>query len=396
MKKFIRIIAPVAVIVGGIGVVQAMMAAKPAPEKSEEAPRLISLFVDTVKSDTVTLSVAAQGEVRPTTEIDLVPHVSGRIVSISDSFAEGAPFNPQTSLLKIEDSDYQLAVARAEAQVAQAEVNLAEQLATASIKKSQWEKSNKGGEPTPLQINQPQINEARAQLKSAQAELADAMLDLERTEIRVPFEGRVRERLVGVGQYVTAGTTLGSVFSTDKAEVTLPLTDAQLDELSLPMGFVAQPGKGPEVRLHAIVGNRDHVWVGRITRTHAAVDRDTRMIHAVAEVVDPYGAGASKGVPLAVGLFVSADIEGVHARDALVMPRTALRNADEVYVVNDDDRLEIREVEVLSTSEERVLVASGVVPGERVVVSTVPNAVDGMQVQPLTQPQPTEQLASID
>ena len=395
MKKLLRIIAPLLVVAGGVGVVQAMMAAKPAPEKSEEAPRLISLFVDTVRSETVTLSVAAQGEVRPRTEIDLVPHVSGRIVSISESFAEGAPFGPDTALLKIEDSDYQLAVARAEAQVAQAEVNLAEQLATASIKKAQWEKSNKGGEPTPLQINQPQINEARARLKSAEAELADAMLDLERTEIRVPFEGRVRERLVGVGQYVTAGTALGSVFSTDKAEVTLPLTDAQLEELSLPMGYVAKPGQGPQVELHAVVGNRDRAWIGRITRTHAAVDRDTRMIHAVAEVVDPYGAGASNGVPLAVGLFVSADIQGVHERNALVMPRTALRNADEVYVVNDEDRLEIREVDVLSTSEERVLVASGVEPGERVVVSTVPNAVDGMQVQPLSS-QPVEQLAAVD
>ena len=100
-------------------------------------------------------------------------------------------------------------------------------------------------------------------------------------------------------------------------------------------------------------------------------------IQAVAEISDPYGQGASNGMPLAVGLFVSADIAGVRSRDALVMPRQALRNADQVYVVNEENRLEIRTVEVLSSSPDRVLVSEG-------VASTLPNAVNGMLVQPIT------------
>jgi RND family efflux transporter MFP subunit len=384
VKKILKMAAPVLVLITGFGVVQAMIAAKPEPEKKEESQRLISLYVDEVRAEVVTISVDTQGEVRPKTEIDLVPQVAGRIVSVSEQFAEGAGFDPDTTLIKIDDSSYKLAVTRAEARVAEANVKLAQELASASIKRRQYEEAAKGEAPSPLQVNRPQVIQAEAGLRSAEAELAEAQLNLDRTEIRVPFVGHVRETTVGLGQLVSMGTSLGRVFSTDTVEVRLPLTDGQLTELNLPMGFVAEGDNGPVVSLYATVGNVDHVWQGRIVRTNAAVDQQTRMIYAVAEVTDPYGSAASNGMPLAVGLFVSAEIAGVTPQNALVMPRTALRNADKVYVINDEDLLEIRTVSVLSTSADRVLVTAGVSAGERVVTSTIPTAVDGMQVQAIS------------
>ncbi len=385
MKKILKFIAPVLVLATGVGVVQAMIAAKPAPEKKEEVQRLVSLHVDQVRADTVTLSVQTQGEVRPKTEIDLVSQVSGRVVAVSGQFAEGAGFEPGSVLLRIDDADYRLALIRAEARVAEAELKVAQELARASIKRKQWESTARDEEPTPLQVNRPQVIEARAQLRSAEAQLAEARLNLERTEITVPFRGRIRERSVGIGEFVSAGSRLGRVFSTDTVEVRLPLTDLQLMELDLPIGFEqTEIQAGPTVDLRAVVGNVEHVWQGQIVRTYAEIDQQTRLIHAVAEISDPYGEGASNGMPLAVGLFVSADIAGVRSQDALVMPREALRNADQVYVVNGENRLEIRTVEVLSSSADRVLVSEGVAAGERVVTSTLPNAVDGMLVQPIT------------
>jgi RND family efflux transporter MFP subunit len=225
---------------------------------------------------------------------------------------------------------------------------------------------------------------AEANLRSARADLQQARLNLERTEIRVPFFGRVRERNVGIGQYVTAGTKMGRVFSIDTVEVRLPLTDAQLVELNLPMGFMADnPEDAPKVVFNAKLGNREYNWQGQIVRIDAAVDQNTRLIYATAEVSDPYGLGATDGMPLAVGMFVSAEIEGVNEQSAYVMPRLALRNQDKVYVINAENRLEIRTVNVISTSEERVLVTSGVNSGEHVVTSTLPNAKDGMEVEPV-------------
>lgn len=204
-----------------------------------------------------------------------------------------------------------------------------------------------------------------------------------RTNITVPFQGRVLERLVGTGQFVNSGTKLGRVFSTDTVEIKLPLTDSQLDELQLPIGFVADNDNAPQVSFTANLGGTQHVWSGHIKRVSPSVDKKTRLVYAIAEVNDPYGKAADRGMPLAVGLFVVAEIEGVTPQSALVMPRDALRNTDKVYVIN-NDKLEIRTVSVLSTTTDRVMVTSGVEPGEKVVTSPVQSVFNGMDVQAIT------------
>ena len=387
MKKFLKIISPVLILVVSVGVVQALSAAKPAPEKKEESQRLISLYVDEVTSDTVTISVQTQGEVRPKTEIDLIPQVSGRIVGISEAFAEGAEFSPGETLIKIDDTNYKLAVIRAQARVSEAEVAVLRELANAKIKQEHWLDKRNGGEPTPYALNKPQVMDAEAKLLAAEADLKEARLNVARTEINVPFLGRVRTKNVGIGQYVTAGTTLGRVFSTDTLEIRLPLTDTQLAELNLPMGFMADAFNAPVVQFSAQVGSREHFWTGRIVRTHASVDQQTRLIYAIAEVEDPYGLGSDNGAPIAVGMFVHANIAGANSQAALVLPRLALRNANKVYVINDENRLEIRKVEVISTSEDTVLISAGVEVGDKVVTSTIPAAVDGMEVRAITREQ---------
>lgn len=386
VKKLLKVSAPIAVLLSGVLIVKGLSAARPDPEKKEEETRLVSLYVDEARNEFVKVNVTTQGEVRPKTRIELVPQVTGRVVGISESFNDGGEFRAGDLLLKIDDTDYQLALARAKADVAQAQTELERQLATKNIKEREWaDKRRNGEEPTAFSLNLTQVAEAEARLRSAEAALRRARLDLERTEIRLPFDGRVEVRNVGIGQHVTTGLSLGTVFSTDTVEVRLPLTDTQLVELNLPMGYTApDPARAPRVQFSAQLGNRSYQWEGRIARVSASVDNDTRLIYATAEVSDPYGAGASDGMPMAVGLFVNAEIAGVDGQDAIVMPRLALRNKDKVYVINDENRLEIRTVDVISTSADQVLVASGVAPGEQVVTSTLPNAVDGMEVEPLS------------
>jgi RND family efflux transporter MFP subunit len=383
VRKILKIAAPIAVLVAGVGAVQVLGAAKEAPEKTEEAPRAISLHVDNVRAEQVHLQVRTQGEVSPKTDINLIPQVSGRIISVSDNFAEGGAFASGSTLVKIDDADYKLAVTRSEARVAEAAVRVEQEMADARIKRKQWDEWVKDGQPTPLALNAPQVAEAQANLRAADADLQTAKLNLARTNVSVPFKGRVADRKIGVGQYVTAGTQLGRVFATDKVEIRLPLTDAQLAELNLPIGFVANNGDAPSVTLSATMGGDDHMWQGKIVRVNAAVDKETRLVYAIAEVADPYGTAADNGMPLAVGLFVNATIEGVVPQNALVMPRDALRGDDKVYVIK-DEKLEIRTVKVLSTSHDRLIVASGVAPGEQVVTSAVRSAFDGMAVQAIT------------
>lgn len=385
MKKFIRTLAPVLVLVAGFLIMQGLVAAKPEPEKNDEEIRKLSLYVDSVRSESVRVGVRTQGEVRPKMEIDLIPQVSGRIVAISEQFSDGAEVMPNALLAKIDDADYQVAVVRAEARVAEAQTALERELATAEIKEGEWrDNPKKDQEATDFALNLTQVSQARAQLRAARADLDKARLDLARTEIRVPFHGRVRERNVGIGQFVTAGMPMGRVFSIDTVEVRLPLTDTQLAELNLPLGFTAADlATAPTVQFSANLGSREYNWTGQIVRIDASIDEDTRLIYATAEVQSPYGMAVSEGMPMAVGLFVNADIEGVAEQVAYVMPRLALRNENTVYVINEDNELEIRTVDVLSTSEQRVLVTGGVVEGDQVVTSPVPNAVDGMAVEPI-------------
>jgi len=387
VKKLLKVVAPIAILAVSVGVVTALSAAKPPPEKKEDTQRLISLYVDEVESDVVTLSVHAQGEVRPKTEIDLIPQVSGKIVAISQSFAEGAEFTSGETLIKIDDTNYVIAKIRAEANLAAAKVAVQRELANAKIKKEHWLDKDTTGVPSEYALNKPQVMEAEAMLAAAEADLREANLNIARTEINVPFLGRVREKLVGLGQYVTAGTRLGRVFSTDIVEVRLPLTDTQLAELNLPIGFMSTSSNAPAVQFSANVGSKVHSWNGRIVRTNAAMDKDTRMVYAIAEVEDPYGLGSDNGAPMAVGMFVRANIAGVNSQSAMVLPRLALRNSNKVYVINDNNRLEIRTVEVLSTSTDIVLVTDGVKPGDMVVTSTIPAAVDGMEVRAITREQ---------
>jgi RND family efflux transporter MFP subunit len=385
VKKFIRTLAPVFVLVAGFLIMQGLVAAKPEPEKNDEEIRKLSLYVDSVRSESVRVGVRTQGEVRPKMEIDLIPQVSGRIVAISEQFSDGAEVMPNSLLAKIDDADYQVALVRAEARVAEAQTALERELATAEIKQEEWrDNPRKEHEATDFALNLTQVSQARAQLRAARADLDKARLDLARTEIRVPFHGRVRERNVGIGQFVTAGMPMGRVFSIDTVEVRLPLTDTQLVELNLPLGFTADDlAAAPTVQFSANLGSREYYWTGQIVRIDASIDEDTRLIYATAEVQSPYGTAASEGMPMAVGLFVNADIEGVAEQVAYVMPRLALRNENTVYVINEDNELEIRTVDVLSTSEQRVLVTGGVAEGDQVVTSPVPNAVDGMAVEPI-------------
>lgn len=383
MKKFI-FLAPILVIALSIGGYALLHVTRPEPEKRDEPPRAVSVFVRPVERQPVKLDVVTQGEVRPRTQVDIVSQVGGRVMTVSSEFIEGGIVEPGVPLVTIEDTDYQLALTEAEARVAEAEVEVQQALADADVARKQLEGQRN---TSPLALKIPQVAEARSRLKAASANLELARLNLSRTRIVLPFRGRVTETLVDVGQYVAPGTPLGHAFSNATVEVRLPLTDTQLAYLNLPIGYLAPVDGGPHVHFTATVAGKEQHWDGHLARLDAALDSSTRLLYGTAEVVDPYGAGASQhGMPLAVGLFVTARIEGRELADARVIPRSALRAGGTVYVVNSANRLEMRHVEVAHSSESQAVIASGLHEGEHVVVSSIRNAIDGMALETLPAP----------
>ncbi len=340
------------------------------PKEKTRNFNTLAVIADYAKAEDVQLMVATQGEARPQIEIDLVPEVGGKIVYVSPNFIEGGLFKKGETLLRIEDADFKVAVIRAEAGIAQAEQVLVREQAEGEIARQDYAELGRG-DPSPLALREPQQAQARASLQAAKAELEAAKLNLDRTYVRAPFSGRVRTKASDIGQFVTPGSRLGRIFSTDVVEVRLPLSDTQLSKLDLPLAFMARDrASAPKVDLHAIVAGQERHWDGRIMRTDSTYDTSTRALFAIAEVYDPYGAGASPdGVPLAPGLFVDADIVGKSFENVITIQRDGLRPQDEVYIVDDKGKAEIRQVTVLDATSERAVLTGGVAAGELVVLS---------------------------
>ena len=387
MKFFGRIIligTPIAIVVAFVALFAILGATQPEPERAEEGVRPVAVFVSEAQPQSVQLAVNTQGEVTPLIEIDLTAQVAGRIDYVDPSFVEGGFFEAGQTLIRLEDADYRLAVTRAEALVAQRRQQLVRERAESDLAREEWESLGDGAASS-LTLREPQLADARAQLAAAEASLAEARLHLSRTRISAPFEGRVRAKQADLGQYVGPGTRLGRVFATSAVEIALPLSDDELTLVNIPLAFQASADTpGPQVALSATIGGRERNWTGELVRTASVVDPQTRTLGAIVSVNDPYGAAAEQaGAPLAVGLFVNAEIVGRTIDRAYVLPRGALRGADSMYVAEDGGVLSVRQVEVIDSSPERVVIASGVSAGERVIISPVRGAVDGMAVRAL-------------
>ncbi|MEM6411843.1 MAG: efflux RND transporter periplasmic adaptor subunit [Pseudomonadota bacterium] len=381
IKRAIFLILPVLVLVGAVGGVIGMSAFSPDPEESEDVVEALPVLIAPATTESVSLSVISQGEVRPRTSIVLASEVSGRVNFVSDSLLSGGTFNRGDLLVRLDPAEFSLRVTQAQAAVAQARTALAR--AKSESRTAQQDVVDLGlTNVSDLTLGRPQVAEAEANLASAEAALAEAELNLSRTRIRAPFTGRVQTRSVEAGAYIIPGASLAEVFSSDIVEIPIALTDRDLASLDLGIGFVASDqNPGPAVTLSAVIAEREHSWQGRITRTESGIDTDTRVLFAYVEVKDPYGASSDSGVPLAVGLFVNAEIDGVTIPNATVIPRTALRGEQQVFVATEADTLEIRPVTVASSSRERAVLTSGLEAGEMVITSPVRGAGDGMKIK---------------
>jgi RND family efflux transporter MFP subunit len=380
-----KLLAPI--VIAGITAVGAfsIVATAPSVEHVEPTRAIPTVRVIDAIPQTLRYGVKTQGTVKPRTEADLVPEVSGRVVWIAPSLARGGFFEAGEALVRLESRDYELARDRqaaalqrvkSEGEFAAAELARQEGLSRAGVaSQSQIADARRAG------------SVAEANMLDARAGLEQAQRDLDRTEIRAPFQGRVRDERVDVGQFVSRGAVIASLYATDYAEIRLPIADDQLAFLDLltpsPDDATFAVG-GPVVRLSATFAGLDSQWIGRVVRTEGEIDPRSRMIHVVARVENPYDPqGEDAVVPLAVGLFVQAEIEGPEVHDVVVVPRYAMRNDSQILIVDAESRLYRRQVDVLRIDRDQVLVKGPLAEGERICVSPLQVVVEGMRVRPV-------------
>ena len=347
----------------------------------------------TLEREDFSLTIRSQGTVEAAITLRLVAEVDGRTTQVSPSLKKGGFFSKGDLLLSIDERDYQLAVTRASAQVASAQLRLAMVEAEARVAEEDWEALGREGKASALLLRQPQLVEARATLAAADADLAKAQLDLERTRMVAPFSGRVRSANVDRGQFVRRGEALATVFSIERVEVSVPLPLSEFEFLNLPLerspeAFARQP---VGVTLIGRFGRREHRWQGQVVRVGGEVDIDSRMASVVVAIEDPYRSDESMASPpLRVGTFVTAEIEGRKAKGVYVLTRTELWDEGKALAIDSENRLRKRNLEVLWSDRHRVVVQHGFEPGDRLCVSAIDIPQDGMVVGPVAVGSETE------
>lgn len=380
MPLFVRILVPVLILAAGgfawkwLGV--PVEEPQPGPRERQilRTERLVLQRTD------YPVILESQGIVRAHHETTLTPQVAGTVAAIHPAFEDGAFFAAGDVLLELNPADFETQLISAESRLARAEAALAQEEARANQARLNWDDMGYTDAPSPLVLRVPQLKEARANVSAAEAEMEQAQRNLERTKIRAPFDGRVKSRLIGPGQAVGAATALGQIFSSKRAEVRLPLTPNQL-------GFIDLPTRADDAPVRVILTDAlssrptGHTWDARIIRTEGTLDENSRELFAIAEIEDPFGLKSDKP-ELRVGQPVRAAVDGVILEDVFVLPRSALRGIDRIFLIDrDPTRIRRATIDPVWSTADTVVVGEGLKDGDWLATSRMPLVPNGAPVE---------------
>ena len=372
-----RVAYPLAFIAAAAGITAVLLGSESELDTTIGENTAIAVRSLEISLETVVLSVRSEGTVQPSIKTNLVAQVSGEVVYVNDALRAGGRFSAGDSLLRIDPQDYEHANLQATAKLqraaAEADYFSAENKRLIALSKQDMVSESQ------LRDAHRAADVAQAGLLDAQVQLSNTQLNLSRTNITAPYDGRVASEQVDIGQFMARGGVIAQLYATEQLEVRLPLADSQLgflDPLILETGIYTY-NAAPRVSLSASYAGKKHGWNGKLLRSEGAIDRQSRVVYVVAQVDDPK---SQHGIDLPVGLFLEAEISGITVENAAVIPRSAVREGNRVLVISSDNTLHFRQIEVLRYENEHAVVTSGLTAGERICLSPLQYVVDGMSV----------------
>ncbi|NKB33830.1 MAG: efflux RND transporter periplasmic adaptor subunit [Pseudomonadales bacterium] len=381
-----RILFPVAIL-GGYIVIAYYMLSTPttvvvvAPEVIPVAVR-----VQEVELDSVRLTVESQGKVQAAQIANLSAPVAGPVAWISPTMEAGGYVAAGETLLRLETSDFETMRARSLAtlQQAQAESDHADR----EYDRMKELAEERLASQSQLQDAQRQAEVNQARLADAQANYNQAELDLQRAEIKAPFDAIIESREVELGQYVNRAQSVAVLYGAEEVEVRVPLAIRQLGYLDMPLGLRGELSAedAPDVILSGVYGGEELMWQGKLVRIEAQIDPNSNTVQTIIRVQQPQALDSKahvRSIPLPIGLFVEADITGKHLDDIISLPRSVIRNNNQVLVVDAENKMYFRDVDIYRLEEDRVLISSGLLPGEYICISPIQAVINGMSVQPI-------------
>ncbi|SHO23159.1 Possible putitive HlyD family secretion protein [Moritella viscosa] len=373
-----KVSIPLSIIVLTFICMALLSAIRPQSQISPEINRFPSVRYMNVAFDDAVIPIFSRGIVTAKTQINLNSEVTARVKSVADNFTAGGYFNAGDVLLSMDDEAYKLEVIKKQQAVDGALLHLAESKAKAHVARR-----GVSSKATSFARHIPQINDAKSRVKAAEADLRLANLKLDHTVIKAPFSGRVKAVSVGRGQLVNSGEVIGEIFSLDKMHVRLPIADKYLTLMDLPQqinAFVYDSNTlvsvvSPRVTLSVSVNNKRYQWQGTITGTEGGL-AENRLQYVVAEVLnDP-----EQPLYLQPGRFVKAEISGREFENIVIIPRLALRNDNKVWLLDEQQRLQIVKVGVLHQGKHQVYINVGLDKGDKLILTPLDVAVNGMKL----------------
>ncbi|MDX2469475.1 MAG: biotin/lipoyl-binding protein [SAR324 cluster bacterium] len=400
MKAQVRRFLPLIIIVIGVLVSFGLIKSKSKPKRSKDNVQKIPIVrVQAIRKQSYQIHLQTHATSEPSQELAITPQVSGRVIAFAENFIDGSYVEKGQMLFQLDPIDSSLALEQAKASLAKAEYELenveAQKDAALIGYRSFLKTQNKsqlnsqglrdlkpnGPELSPLASFTPQLKNAKASLASADASFAMAELNYQRTTVTAPFSGYLRQATIAVGQQINAGQTVAQLFADRpvRFKVSIPLSD---------LPWVTVKGaefKGAKVALVKEIGPQIHSWAGEVTHQFQEIDALGRMAQIMVEVSEPV---SNHGFALPLNLQVNADIWGQTLEDVYVIPLSALKNNNKVWIAKNRDKLDIREVKVLRKEKEFALIKEGLNPDDLIITSPLEAAISGMSIKIYSEEKP--------
>jgi RND family efflux transporter MFP subunit len=357
-----------------------MMMNRPEPERRRQAPNTLIVRVQKVAATSRQVTIPVMGSVVPAAEVDLKSRITGEVVWLHPEFREGGIIRKNQTLLKLDPTEYKLALVRKKAVLESAILDLKSEEGRQEVARSEWSLLGLEEKATEmdreLALRQPQLAAFQANLEAARAEVKQAELDLERTAITAPFNAIVLSKNVDVGSQVTSQGILAHLAGSNRffVEALIPL-----DRLE----WIHVPENQKETGSRAVVTTgTGRVATGFLYKLLGDLEPNGRLARVLIEIKDPLDLEKLNGdrKPLLLGDYVSARIDGRMVKDVFVIERKYLKDGNMVYIATDQDTLHIKNVQIIWNGADHVL-ARGLVNGERLIISDVPAPVEGMKVR---------------
>lgn len=378
-----RVLMPIGILLGSI-VITVVLIRNPT-RVSESAPEIIpiSVRVAEVQSESVQLFIESQGKAQAARQASLSSNVQGPVAWVSPSLEAGAYVKAGEPLLRLELADFETAVTRSRASYEQASAEAA--FAAADLARITELAAKRLASESELQNAERAATVASARLADAEATLEQSELDAERSILRAPFNAVVASRDVELGQFVNRAQSVAVLFDADSVDVRVPLAIRQLGYLDVPMGFRGEfdSAQAPQVELIGSYGGKQYTWEGKLLRTEATIDPNSNTVQSIIRIEQPSADLGGESIPLPIGLFVEARIAGKLVDDIISLPRSVIRNNSQVLVVDAENKMYYRDVDIFRLEQDRVLISGGLLPGEKICTSPIQAVVDGMSVRPV-------------